>query len=345
MEKEDWDFFLVVFGESHPIGHYFWHFQDPAHPAHASASLHKLRHALRDVYVTLDSALGQIVECVNERTTVFLVSGDGMGPNYSGSHILNDLLARMGLFNNSRLVTGNGSGDKADGTASGKKKPTDLLSSIRQMIPASLRARIAKSLFPRSLNEKLSLKWKTAGIVWNQTRAFLIDNANEGYIRINLKGREPEGIVEPGKEYEDLCEEMRRTCEQMINPANGKRAARTVYKTDDLYRGPCRSHMPDIIINWDEEAQVMTELLTETYGLARGQAPGWAVPPYYTGNHRPNAFSLALGPDVPRGLVLKSASILDISPTILARYGIEPPGYMDGKVLSELRGHGRVNVS
>jgi predicted dehydrogenase/predicted AlkP superfamily phosphohydrolase/phosphomutase len=336
MEREEWDLFLVVFGESHPIGHYFWHCQDPSHPAHASATMDKLRHALRDVYVALDKALGQIMECVDERTTVLLVSGDGMGPNYSGSHILSDLLARMGVFNNSQLVNRNGSGDKAGSGASAKKNKTDLLNMARQMIPTSLRARVAKSLFPRSLNEKLSLKWKTAGIAWNQTRAFLIENANEGYIRINLKGREPQGIVEPGREYNELCEEIRLTCEQMINPINGRRAARTVYKTDDLYRGPRRSHMPDIIINWDEEAQVTTELLTEKYGLARSKYAAWSISPYYTGNHRADAFAVVTGPGVAEGKTVEGTSILDLAPTILSRLGVEPSAHMDGRILSEL---------
>ena len=60
-----------------------------------------------------------------------------------------------------------------------------------------------------------------------------------------------------------------QTVKGMINPANGQRAVHTVYKTDDIYQGPCRSHMPDIIINWNDDAQITTELLTEKYGLVR----------------------------------------------------------------------------
>jgi predicted AlkP superfamily phosphohydrolase/phosphomutase len=153
-----------------------------------------------------------------------------------------------------------------------------------------------------------------------------------------LRGREPQGTVEPGKEYEDLCEEIYRTVKTMINPANGTLAARAVYKTDDIYHGPCRSHMPDIIINWNDDAKITTELLTTKYGIGRSNAPGCALPPYYTGNHRPNAFIVAQGPDISRGKICEgSTSILDLAPTILHQFSIEAPDHMDGQVLNELR--------
>jgi predicted AlkP superfamily phosphohydrolase/phosphomutase len=205
------------------------------------------------------------------------------------------------------------------------------------MIPKSFRVAVSRALLPRSVNEKLSLRWKTAGISWQHTRAFLIENANEGYIRINLKGREPQGIVQPGKEYHDLCEEIYQTVKSMTNPANGKRAAHAVHKTDDIYNGPCRSHMPDIIINWNDDAKVTTELLTKKYGIARSPQAGYEITPYYTGNHRPSAFTIAVGPEIPAGHVLKGTSILDLAPTVLTYFGITPPAFMKGRVLDELR--------
>jgi predicted AlkP superfamily phosphohydrolase/phosphomutase len=335
MGREDWDFFLVVFGESHPAGHYFWQFHDPSYLTHPKDGAGELRHALREVYMALDRAIGEILQIIDDKTTVFVISGDGMGPNYSGSHILNDLLTRMRLFNN---LDDNGKPSEESSPAKKSSQPkADPLSVLRNMIPEHLRIAVTKMLLPRSVQEKLSLRWKTAGISWSKTRAFLIENANEGYIRINLKGREPEGTVEPGKEYEDLCEEIYRTIKIATNPANGALAAHTVYKTDDTYKGPCRSHMPDIIINWNDDAKVTTDLLTTKYGVAHNTEPGCALPPYYTGNHRPNAFMISMGPDICQGAVCEGAHILDLAPTILDQFGIKPPDYQDGKVLSALR--------
>ena len=62
----------------------------------------------------------------------------------------------------------------------------------------------------------------------------------------------------------------------------------------------------------------------------------YEVTPYYTGNHRPNAFAAIVGPGVPSGRVLEGASILDLAPSILARFGIAPPEHMDGKPLAEI---------
>jgi predicted AlkP superfamily phosphohydrolase/phosphomutase len=194
------------------------------------------------------------------------------------------------------------------------------------------------------MKEKLSLRWLTAGIEWEYTRAFLLSNANEGYIRINLKGREPQGVVEPGKEYEVLCEQLYQTAKGFTNPTNGKSAVRSVYKTDDIYRGPCRSHMPDVIINWDPVAEVTTELFTANYGTVRSEQPAFALAPYYVGNHRPNAFMVAVGPDVPQGKVLEGTSNLDLAPTLLSYFGVERPEYMDGRALSELCHHPKVKA-
>jgi len=343
MKREDWDLFLVVFAESHPSGHYFWHFHDPSYPTHPREGAGALRHALREIYVALDGAIGEILQSIDDSTTVFLVSGDGMGPNYSGSHILPDLLTRMQLFNSNSSGDNGKSGEKPAGTDKPTQPKTDLLSTIRNMIPERLRIAVTQTLLPRPVQEKLSLRWKTAGISWNQTRAFLIENSNEGYIRINLKGREPQGSVEPGKEYEDLCEEIYRTVKTMT--ANGALAARAVYKTDDIFHGPCRSHMPDIIINWNDDARISTELLTAKYGVARSKEPGCAVPPYYTGNHRPDAFMLSLGPGISQGAVREGRSILDITPTILIQFGIQTPDYMDGRVLSELWDQKKIEIA
>jgi predicted AlkP superfamily phosphohydrolase/phosphomutase len=155
------------------------------------------------------------------------------------------------------------------------------------MIPQPIRIAISQRFLSRQTQEQLALRWKTAGIAWPATRAFVIENANEGYFRVNLKGREPQGSVAPGQEYETVCDEIYQAVRSMVNPLNGKPCARAVYKTDDICNGPFRSHLPDVVMAWDPGARVTTELLTEKYGVVRAREPSCGVTPFYSGNHWP----------------------------------------------------------
>lgn len=330
MANQAWDLLLVVFGECHAAGHYFWHYQDNSYVAYPELCDEALRTALRDVYVALDEAIGELCAEAGSDTMVLIGSGDGMGPNYSGSHILGDLLTRMRLMNE---PAGGEPGGPAEQPVSATTQ-RGLSSRLRGMVPKELRAAISRHLLPRWVNERLSLHWKTADIDWARTRAFLIDNANEGYVRINLQGREPQGIVQPGAEYERLCATLADTARSLRNPANGRHAACAAHRIDEIYAGPCRPSMPDIVINWDPEARVTTELATERYGVARSAQAGYAVSPYYSGNHRPNAFLVAAGPSIRSSALLHGASVLDVAPTILAQFGVPPADHMPGNVLA-----------
>lgn len=332
MAREDWDFMLVVFGEAHPAGHYFWQFHDERFPSGSEATKARLRHALGDVYAALDRSLGELVQTAGETATVFVASGDGMGPNYSGSHLLPDVLGRMGMLK----TAAGGRVAAASGRDSSGLSGGSLVAGVRNMIPKSIRMAVSNLLLSRAQQEKLSLHFKTAGIDWRQTRAYQIENANEGFIRINLAGREPEGIVARGGEYEKTRDVLLHTMQGLTNPDTGTRAVTDVHDIDRLCPGPCRSLMPDVVLTWNMDARVTTRLRTERHGDAASSSPPWDITPYYTGNHCPNAFAVAAGPGIAPGATLDGTHILDLAPTILLRYGIEPPEYMDGRPLEPL---------
>jgi predicted AlkP superfamily phosphohydrolase/phosphomutase len=94
--------------------------------------------------------------------------------------------------------------------------------------------------------------------------------------------------------------------------------------------------MPDIVITWDPQARVTKDLSAPPCGHVHCDQAPYELIPYYTGNHRPNAFATVVGPGVAGGVALEGASILDIAPTLLAHLGIQAPSHMDGRVLTSL---------
>jgi predicted AlkP superfamily phosphohydrolase/phosphomutase len=188
---------------------------------------------------------------------------------------------------------------------------------------------------PRSVQHKLSLKWASAGIDWQQSRVSCIPNANEGYLRVNLRGREPQGIVEPGAGYAQLLAELAAEMRQLHNPANARSTVEQVFLTDEVFPGSERQHLPDLVVAWDPDARLLTEIAAPRAGKVSGPA-AYQTSPFYTGNHRPNAFVLARGPGIAARAQLDQGHIVDLAPTVLTLLGVDPPPSLEGRAWPQL---------
>jgi len=308
MNEYEWDVFFTVFGETHPAAHYCW----PEDDADEFDAPQLLR-----IYEALDRAIGRIVEAAGDDTSVFIISGDGVGPNYSGWHLLPEVLDRLG-FSASGRATPEDEADKAP-----QKRKFDPVKALRDLLPKDFRKALARRL-PTGLRDKLAQRVDTADIDWSQTRAFCLPTDLEGYIRVNLRGREPEGIVEPGEEYQTVCQDLARSLRELKNPDTGETAVREVIITREDLPGPHIDQLPDIIVCWSDEAKI-SSLESKAIGVVSGESPDGR-----TGTHRPPGFVLAKCSD---GISIdfpEEAHIFDFAPTLLDSFGIEKPGDMDG---------------
>jgi predicted AlkP superfamily phosphohydrolase/phosphomutase len=319
MKQSDWDLLFVTFGEPHGAGHYLWHIGDAEYPLHAQSGARAGENFVRDVYTAVDAAIGAIVDSADDNTSIIVTSGDGMGPNYSGCHHMPLMLHRMGLFRSANI---------GDGKAAAKPAKKGVLQSIRQAIPLELRQAVTRCM-PRSMRYNLEMKWVNSAVRWGESKVFCVPNSNEAYFRINLKGREPQGIVASGAEYADILASLTAELGRLVNPANSQPAAERVTKMDEVFRGPRRPDLPDAVISWNEAARILNELESPTAGRIAGP-PGHGVSPFYTGNHRAHAFVLARGAAANAG-TRDRIHILDIAPTILSLLGVDPPRHYEGR--------------
>jgi len=125
----------------------------------------------------------------------------------------------------------------------------------------------------------------------------------------------------------------------LVNPQSGRLVTRQVVCNDDVFPGPRRDDLPDIVVNWDIDAKVLSEMRSDRWGLIKGQATGYEITPYYTGNHKPTAFVLTRGPKIAEDATFTGGHVIDIAPTILAMLGVDPPGHLDGRIWREFIDH------
>src|SRR5262249_19021809 len=270
---------------------------------------------LLHVYAALDRALGTLRAGLRSDITVIVVSGDGVRPNRCGWHLLPAALERLGYTS-----SGTGATDRA--------RPPSFLSRAQRLIPAEAKRRIAASL-PWRVRDRLGAWAQTAGIDWSRTRAFALPTDLEGCIRINLKGREPQGIVEPGAEYDDVCQEIRERLEELANPATDRPAVRQVWIRNEVFPGPRQEELPDLVVTWRDEAPI-TALTSARCGLIEGTNPDPRP-----GTHSTTGFLLAAGPGIAGGYQGRG-HLTDVASSISALLGLQHLPRLDGRPLEIL---------
>jgi predicted AlkP superfamily phosphohydrolase/phosphomutase len=316
MRQREWDLFFTVFDETHPAAHYCWSPADAADGGGASR--------LREIYREIDQGIGALVEEAGPGASVFVISGDAVGPNRTNWYLLPEILGRLGVFASADATPPQTGSSEQPGRA--RRDPIKV---IRDLLPQDLRKALARRL-PTRLRDSLARRVDTAAIDWSRTRAYCLPTDLEGCIRINLAGREPAGVVQPGAEYEALCNELAAALAELVEPASARPVVRQVLRADQAFAGPRRPCLPDLVVVWAPEAAT-GEVASPRIGTVALPSPDPRP-----GTHTDPGFLLACGPEIAAGGALEGGDILDIAPTILARHGVGRPEHMEGRVLPQL---------
>lgn len=337
MSRKPWDLFVVNFRATDNIQHHFWHFMDPTHPLYDPRGAERYGDCILQVYQRLDEWIGGLRRRLDPDTVLILVSDHGAGPASAKAVYLNRWLAQQGWL----TFAGQ------DSRSSLAKVRALFLRLIWKTIWQYLRKWLGKRtkdtlrrLFP-ALYDRARTPASYFAIDWAHTQAYS-DEFREA-IWINLRGREPQGIVSPGEEYERLRREIaRRLSESLIDPQTGEHIVERVYLREELYHGPYVDLAPDIFVQLREQPYYRTRLSHTTrrpdpvQTLSREELLADFLPP---GLHRAEGIILLAGPNIKAGVQLHNATIMDAAPTILHLMGLPVPSHMDGRVLVEALEH------
>ena len=300
LQEGGWDLFMAAFGDAHCAAHQCWHLHDPGHPLHRAAC----GDPVRDVYVALDRAVGRILACVGEETTVILFAGSGMGPNYSGNHLLDEALCRL------------------DGVKTTRSRHA--VAVLKQVYRNALPDEARSWLGP--LGDRFD-EWSLAGERSRRRFYAIPHNDLSGAIRFNVVGREPRGRIRRGADYDALCLSLQRDLMALADPDTGAPAVDEVLKTTDHYAGEYLDQLPDLLVLWKRDRPI-TALTSEKTGPIRGSRMSRR-----TGDHtRTGAFFLA-GPGIRAGKIAASLPVEGLAPTIAALLDVALPD-RDGRPIA-----------
>jgi len=299
LEDGPWDVFLLHVQDTDALQHKVWPdlIDPPRRPAR--------RDRLRRVYAALDAHLGAILGRCPSETRVMVISDHGFG-----THL-------------------------------GRVYPNVLLRRWRMIAqPGRWRARLRRSLHKRlgrrgSEDEAVKtwdLRVRHRGFAsslpvrWSATRAYVGVAEIYGLLYLNLRGREPEGLVAPGAEAEALLDELAQRFRTVQDPVDACPVFRDVLRGSVLDPEDRHGRRPDLVLVPRPEFTVGRDL-NDRLWIERYPVP--------MGTHRPEGIFVLAGPDIVPGVLPSTIELIDLAPTILALSDVPVPGDMDGRVLHE----------
>jgi len=240
----------------------------------------------------------------------------GMAGNDGWYEALEEMLAR---------IHGGAGADDASAPRKG-----GLLYRVKRALPWTLVRQITRRI-PQSWNKALVPLWSRRMHHWPSTRFFVLPMDLHGYVRLNLKGREREGIVEPA-DADRLLDELDAGLRSFRDADTGRPVVRETIRVDDLVPpdAPRRRHLPDLIVIWDAEHPVTASsgIISERFGAVRWP-PGRRLASGRSGNHTAHGWFVAAGPGIEPGPTSRVYDAAELIPTVFEWLGAPPPAGRD----------------
>jgi len=304
LEREDWDFFLTVYYDAHCVGHQCWHIHDTASAYHDAVLRDAIGDPVRDVYVEIDASIGKLLRQVDDETMVIVYCSHGMTNMYTGSYFLDDVLMALDESRDSHIR------DSAVGFI--RKAWVNAPGPIRRAL-MPLRGKVVDHLADK------------------EGRRFfeMVNNHATGGIRINLVGRERNGLVQPGAEYDAVCQQLIEDLSGFTHAESGEPLFEEILKTVDIYDGDFVHELPDLLVRWNRPTPITAAYSPKTGRLENKHAYG------RSGDHTPTGLFFAAGPSVTPKALNRTVASIDFAPTISSLLGVESARF-DGERISEI---------
>lgn len=321
MQKYPWNFLMTVFRGTDLIQHRLWETLSTDSTGDISEEGKRLKGIIPLFYEKIDTIIGELIRTVPEDVTVMIMSDHGFGP-VKGVFAINRWLVEEGLLQVKRGASWQRLRAKFGRLT--MKQILEKLGLDNAAVMSKLSPKALKSRWPvlRSLDQEA---WNV--IRWSRTKVYGPLGGNPMlFLRLNLKGREPNGLVMPGEEEEALKAFLKEKLLSLRHPVSGDRMVEKVYEAKEIYSGPYVKLAPDLVGEFKNGEYISTGSLASQEWLGESR----------NAQHRKEGILLMKGAGISRHSEFPPCDIMDLAPTVLHILGLPVPRDMDGRILKEI---------
>ncbi len=274
LRRESFDLAWVTFPSAHLAGHLFWDLSPLEGQRISPDERRALETALDDIYVACDAAIAEVLDALPAGADVVAHTPLGMTRNSALPELMPDMVA---------AVTGDGAGD-ASRNGGGVRS---LAWRLRSVVPTSVRSEVAR-LLPARAALKLTARLESPKLDWSRIRAFAVPSDVQGFVRLNLRGRERLGTVDPA-DADAVLDELAAGL-LSFHDDDGRQVVDSVARASEVEgEGERADWLPDLLVSWsDRPTTGPVRLTSPAFGVAelRGAGSG------RSGNHDDAAWAL-----------------------------------------------------
>lgn len=299
--------------ELHAVAHCLAHHYEPGHwyrPSAPDAAL------VTAPYEAVDRALAPLLD--RRDANVVVVLTQGFRPASPAANLLEPLLERAGLLRRNVGITGGGGRRAA------------LTNALRNVVPERARERLASRLLPAGVQAAVESRAFADRYDWSATKVFPLPTWTNGYLRLNVAGREAAGIVDPA----DCDAVLDRVCvllRDTVDADTGRPLVADVVRMRDAFPGEREARWPDLLVTWAADHPVGR---ASHPTLGTWDAP--SMPPRWRwSEHRRGGVAVLAGPGVRGGGIEAEGDMLGLAPTLLALAGVSRPSTMPAPAWSD----------
>jgi predicted AlkP superfamily phosphohydrolase/phosphomutase len=323
LDADSWDVFMIHFQQTDWAQHKLWEYIERAceDPNDKSPKVE----TVRNLYKRFDELAGSLLKKVAPQHPVTIVLSDhGFGRdmgNVCPNYYLNEWDYYHLLDEEQNLK----------GAKELLRKSS--FAPVRKLYDAA--AKVKSAFENRKVRPQEHSSWadsttatvsnRGSDIDWSRTKVATVWAYKVGYLFVNLIGRGPKGIVQPGAEYENLVSDLIAKFQDVRHPQTGEKLFVRVARGSEVYpKSQDGIVLPDVVL-----------IPQDGYGVSFTVSD---APPRASndGSHRHNGVVLMHGDSVKQPAGSFSPNLIDIAPTVLHLLGLPVPSDMDGRVLEEI---------
>jgi predicted AlkP superfamily phosphohydrolase/phosphomutase len=319
MDSRPWDFFMLHLLGCDVLQHGFWHHMDPSHPQFTEDGHRRYGTVIRDYFRRVDERLPELLQRLPPDTYVLVMSDHGFGP-----------LKRYINFNTWLLKEGF------------LKIKRTLRSQLRYLaFRLGYHYRTAWAIGSRVGLVRLVIRMGRGSqeqaqrkvflslddVDWTRTTVYSVGNFGQMYV--NLKGREPQGSVEPGEELERVLQRLEGALRDMRDPQTGEPVIGEIIRGTQIWQGRHAERAADLFF-------FTQDMKYKAMGLSDFGSNAVFEDLYGTrAHHKMNGIFMLSGPGVKADQPVSDIGLVDLAPTIYHLMGVPIPNDLDGRVVVE----------